>query len=130
MSDERYTLVKLREIDDFAPEHGFGETQEARFAGEALGCRQVGISLQRIKPDRRQAFGHSHAEDEEVYVALSGGGRIRLDDEVIELAPMDAIRVAPGVKRAFEAGPEGLELLAFGTHREGDAQVVPDFWDG
>ena len=41
---------------------------------------------------------------------------------------MDAVRVSPGVTRAFEAGPDGLELLAFGTHREDDAEMVSDFW--
>jgi hypothetical protein len=53
---------------------------------------------------------------------------MKLDDEVIEVGPMDAIRVAPKVTRAFEAGPEGLELLVFGTHHEGDAEMVQDFW--
>jgi hypothetical protein len=41
---------------------------------------------------------------------------------------MDAIRVAPGVMRGFEAGPDGLELLAFGTHHEGDGEIDPGFW--
>jgi uncharacterized cupin superfamily protein len=125
-----HTKVNLREVEDFAPEHGFGERQEARFAREALDCEQTGISLQRIKPGQRQGFGHSHGEDEEVYVVLSGSGRAKLDDELVELGPMDAIRVAPAVARSFEAGPEGLELIAFGTHSEDDAQVVPDFWAG
>src|SRR5262249_20082409 len=70
MSD--YTKLNLGEVEDFAPEHGFGERQEARFAGEALDCEQVGVSLQRVKPGQRQGFGHRHGEDEEVYVVLSG----------------------------------------------------------
>jgi uncharacterized cupin superfamily protein len=125
-----YAIASLRQIEDLAPAHGFSETQEARFAREALGGEQVGLSLQLVKPGQRQAFGHRHAEDEEIYVILAGGGRIRLDEEVVEVGPMDAIRVAPGVTRAFEAGPDGLELLAFGTHREGDAEVAPGFWAG
>jgi uncharacterized cupin superfamily protein len=125
--DRRHTRVNLREVEDLAPQHGFSDTQEARFAREALGCEQVGLSLQRVKPERRQAFAHRHGEDEEVYVILAGGGRIHLDEEAIEVGPMDAIRVAPAVTRAFEAGPEGLELLAFGTHREDDAELAPDF---
>lgn len=129
MSGDAYTITNLREVEDLAPKHGFSDTQEARFARQALGCEQVGISLQRVKPDRRQAFGHSHGEDEEVYVILAGSGRIRLDEELVEVAAMDAIRVAPGVARAFEAGPEGLELLAFGNHHEGDAKPDPGFWD-
>jgi mannose-6-phosphate isomerase-like protein (cupin superfamily) len=81
-----------------------------------------------VKPGKRHAFGHRHAEDEEVYVVLSGSGRVRLDEEVRDVKPMDAIRIAPEVTRAFEAGPDGLELLAFGTHHPDDPQVVPDFW--
>jgi hypothetical protein len=61
-------------------------------------------------------------------VVLEGGGRLKLDDEVVEVGPMDAIRVAPAVTRAFEAGPDGLELLVFGRHHPRDAQVVQDFW--
>jgi uncharacterized cupin superfamily protein len=123
-----YSIARLTELEDLAEKGGFSDNQEARFARERLGAEQVGISLQRVKPGMRHAFGHRHSEDEEVYVVLSGAGRMRLDDEVIEVGPMDAIRVAPEVTRAFEAGDEGLELLAFGTHRDGDAEMVPDFW--
>jgi hypothetical protein len=51
---------------------------------------------------------------EEIYVVLAGSGRINLDGEIVELRPLDAIRVAPEVARAFEAGPDGLEILVFG----------------
>src|SRR5438094_154766 len=83
----------------------------------ALGARGTGLSLQRIRPGKRQAFGHSHHLDEEIYIVLSGSGRVAVDDEVREVRRLDAVRVAPGSTRAFEAGPEGLELLATGTHR-------------
>jgi quercetin dioxygenase-like cupin family protein len=62
-------------------------------------------------------------------VVLSGTGRLRLDDEVIEVAPMDAIRISPEHARALEAGPEGLEYLAFGPRHDGDAEMVEGFWD-
>jgi uncharacterized cupin superfamily protein len=125
----RHAKINLRDLDDLAEGHGLGESQEMRSASGALGTERVGISLQRVKPSRHHAFGHRHEEDEEVYVILSGSGTVRLDDEVIEVGEMDAVRVAPGVTRGFEAGPDGLELIAFGTHREGDAQITPDFWD-
>jgi mannose-6-phosphate isomerase-like protein (cupin superfamily) len=81
-----------------------------------------------VRPNRRQPFAHQHNEAEEIYVVLSGGGKMKLDGEVIDVGPMDAIRVAPKVTRMFEAGREGLELLAFGTHYDGDAEMVQDFW--
>jgi uncharacterized cupin superfamily protein len=123
-----YTKKNLREVEDAAVKHGFSETQMARFAGADLGCEKIGLALEGVKPSARQAFGHRHEEDEEVYVVIEGSGRMRLGEEVIDVGRLDAIRVAPGVMRAFEAGPGGLELLAFGTHHEGDGEVDPGFW--
>src|SRR5205814_1914369 len=98
------------------------------FARQALGAVNVGVSLQRLRPGKRQTFGHRHGVDEELYVVLRGSGRVALDDEVREISRFDTIRVAPGSMRAFEAGPEGLEFLAIGSHHPGDAQMVPGFW--
>ncbi|HKF80550.1 MAG TPA: cupin domain-containing protein [Thermoleophilaceae bacterium] len=123
-----YSIKNLREVEDVAVKHGFSDMQEARFAYEDLGAEATGLSLHFVRPGKRQAFAHRHNEAEEIYVVLSGGGRIKLDDEMIEVGPMDAIRIAPPVSRAFEAGPDGLELLAFGPRHRGDAEVVPEFW--
>lgn len=76
----------------------------------------------------RSPFVHRHADAEEVYVILSGSGRIKLDDQVTDVRPLDSIRVAPAVARAFEAGPEGLEFLAFGPHHPGDGEPVEGPW--
>jgi mannose-6-phosphate isomerase-like protein (cupin superfamily) len=125
-----YTIKNLRDVEDLAATQGFGEVQEARFAHEDLNAEQIGISLQRVKPRRRHAFAHRHKDAEEVYVVVSGSGRVKLDDEVKEVGKLDAIRVAPSVTRAFEAGDEGLELLAFSPRAKGDAEIVKDFtWD-
>jgi len=123
-----FTIKNLDEVEDSAVKHGFSETQIARFAGADLGCESIGLALEGVKPGRRQAFGHKHEDDEEVYVILEGSGRMKLDDEVRDVGPMDAIRVAPGVMRSFEAGDEGLKILAFGTHHEGDGEIDPGFW--
>ena len=125
-----YTIKNLREVDDMAATQGFGEVQEARFAHEDLNAEQIGISLQRVKPGKRHAFAHRHQEAEEVYVVVSGSGRVKLGDEVEDVRELDAIRVAPSVTRAFEAGDEGLELVAFSPRAKGDAEIVEDFdWD-
>lgn len=123
-----YTIVNLDRVPDAAAKHGFGEIGEARFANEALGAEGTGLSHHRLNPERRQAFGHRHDEAEEVYVVLAGAGRVKLDEEVVEIATLDAIRVAPGAMRCFEAGPEGLELLAFGALHRGDGEIVPGWW--
>jgi mannose-6-phosphate isomerase-like protein (cupin superfamily) len=122
-----YTVKNLREVEDLALKMGFSENQEARFAHGDLETEQTGVSLQTVKPGKRHAFAHRHNQAEEIYVVLSGSGRVKLDDEIVEVEPLDAIRIAPPVTRAFEAGPDGLDLLVFGPRREGDAEIVRDF---
>jgi mannose-6-phosphate isomerase-like protein (cupin superfamily) len=125
-----YTIKNLRDVEDMAATQGFGEVQEARFAHGELDAEQIGISLQRVKPGKRHAFAHRHKQAEEVYVVVSGSGRVKLDDDVKEIGPLDAIRVGPTVTRAFEAGDEGLELIAFSPRAEGDAEIVEGFtWE-
>ena len=125
-----YTIKNLREVDDIAAAQGFGEVQEVRFAHGDLGAEQSGVSLQRVKPGKRHAFAHRHKQAEEIYVVISGAGRIKLDDKVEEIGPLDAIRIGPSVTRWLEAGDEGLEILAFSPRVQGDAEIVEDFsWD-
>jgi mannose-6-phosphate isomerase-like protein (cupin superfamily) len=124
-----YTIKNLREVEDIAVKRGFSEFQEARFPREDLGAETTGLAYHVVKPGRRQAFAHRHDVAEEIYVVLSGTGRVKLDDEVRDLAPMDAIRVAPNVVRAFEADADGLELLAFGPRHAGDGEIIrEDVW--
>lgn len=126
-----FTIKNLREVEDVAPRFGFDAVQEARFAWRDLESQTIGIAFHRVKPDCRQAFAHRHDEAEEIYVVLSGSGRIKLGDDVREVGEMDAIRVAPEVMRAFEAGPDGLELLVFGPrHADDRGAVSEDFWAG
>ncbi len=123
-----YTIKNLDETKDSAPEFGFAEIGEAHFPREELGCETIGFAYHRLRPGRRQAFGHRHEQAEEVYVVLDGGGRVRLDDTVEEIARHDAVRVAPPVARAFEAGEDGLTLLVFGPRHEADGELLQGFW--
>jgi mannose-6-phosphate isomerase-like protein (cupin superfamily) len=123
-----YTHKKLTDVEDSAAKFGVGEIQEVRFANKDLDAEHTGVSHQRLRPGKRGAFAHKHEQAEEVYVVLSGSGRIKLDDEIVEIEKLDAIRVAPGVIRAFDAGPDGLELLAVGARHEGDGEVIPGWW--
>jgi mannose-6-phosphate isomerase-like protein (cupin superfamily) len=123
-----YTLKNLAEVEDSAPRFGFGEIQEVRFANRDLEAVGTGVSHHRVKPGKRQGFAHRHEEAEEVYVVIAGSGRIKLDDDIFEIDRLDAIRVAPEVTRMFEAGADGLELLAFGPQHEGDGDLIYDWW--
>lgn len=123
-----YTLKKLTDVEDQAPGFGLGEVQEARFATGDLEAEQTGVALQRLKPGKRPPFAHHHQKAEEVYVVIGGSGRMKLDDDIVELERLDAIRVAPEVVRAFEAGPDGLEIVAFGPRVEDDGELDHDWW--
>jgi mannose-6-phosphate isomerase-like protein (cupin superfamily) len=123
-----YTIKNLRDVEDSAARYGYSETQEARFAYGDLEAQQTGVAHLTLKPGKRQPFAHRHNDAEEIYVVLDGGGRVRLDDDVVEIARLDSIRVAPGVTRMFEAGPEGMEFIVFGPHHQGDAEMVQGFW--
>ena len=123
-----YTIKNLTETADSAVKFGFSEMGEAHFATEELDAEQTGVSYQVLRPGKRQAFGHRHDKAEEVYVVLSGSGRVRLDDEIIDVARLDAIRVEPRVTRAFEAGPDGMEWVVFGPRHDGDGEMDNEFW--
>jgi len=125
-----YMKTNLRAVEDSAAKHGVGATQEARFPREELGLEQAGMNYLIIKPGKREAFAHRHSSAEEVYVVLSGSGRVKLDDDLIELEPLDAVRVAPGTTRRFEGGPEGLAVLIFGARVQGDGEIIKGFWEG
>ncbi len=125
---EPFTIVNLAALDDAAPGNGFGDRWEARVAREPLQAQSTGVTHFRLLPGKRSPFTHRHAEAEEIYVILSGSGRVKLDDQLLDVGPLDALRLAPATARAFEAGPEGLEFLAFGPHHPGDGEGVEDAW--
>ena len=125
-----FTKKNLREVKDSAPKFGFEENQEAHFATKDLDAENTGVSFHVVHPGKRQGFGHRHEKAEEVYVVIAGSGRMKLDDEIIEVAELDAIRVPPAVTRQFEAGDDGLHLLACGARHEGDGELVfGGFWE-
>jgi mannose-6-phosphate isomerase-like protein (cupin superfamily) len=133
MAKRDFTKANLRDdVEDAAAANNV-DGLEAHFAAAALGLKQSGISYQRIEPGRRQPWGHRHQVQEEVYVILAGSGIAKLGDEEVEVRPLDAIRVSPALARNFEAGPEGLDLLAYGSPRDpddpgGEAEMLPGWW--
>jgi mannose-6-phosphate isomerase-like protein (cupin superfamily) len=125
-----YAIRNLMELDDAAASFGLSPDLEARFARRALDAKNVGISYQRLQPNFRVPFAHRHATQEEIYVILSGTGRAKLEDEIVELRQWDALRVDKETTRGFEGGPDGMELLAIGAPvGEGnDAEMVNGWW--
>jgi mannose-6-phosphate isomerase-like protein (cupin superfamily) len=123
-----FTHLNLNDVEDAAPANGFDGHWEARVARVALNAETTGLTHFRLLPGKRSPFTHRHVAAEETYVILRGHGRVKLDEQVLEVGPLDAIRVAPRTARAFEAGDDGLEFLAVGPHHPGDGEPVDDRW--
>jgi mannose-6-phosphate isomerase-like protein (cupin superfamily) len=129
-----FTRLNLKEDpEDVGPKFDGARDLEFRVATFLLGLERSGLSYQRIPPDYRFPYGHTHQEQEEVYIAVRGSGRMKLDDEVIELREWDVVRVPPGTWRGYEAGPEGLELIVVGAPHLGenprdDVEGTRDWW--
>jgi mannose-6-phosphate isomerase-like protein (cupin superfamily) len=124
-----YTIANLREVEDQAPNFGLSPELEARFARVALDAERVGVTYQRLAPNFRVPWGHTHKTQEEVFVVITGSLRAKLEDEVVDLKPWDALRVSKETMRGFEAGPEGAEFIAIGAPGgPGDAVTTENWW--
>jgi quercetin dioxygenase-like cupin family protein len=125
-----YTKKNLRtDVENQAPKFGMPGEMQARFARSALEGETLGLSLITLEPGFRPPFGHKHEKQEEVYVVLRGSARIKVGDEVVEVSEGDAIRFDKDTMRAVEAGPDGVEYVAFGAGDDPrDAELVPSWW--
>jgi mannose-6-phosphate isomerase-like protein (cupin superfamily) len=116
-----FTLTNIRDdLEDLGPRFDGAPDLEFRAATKALGLERSALSYQRVPPGYRFPYGHTHVTQEEVYVVVRGGGRMKVDDEIVELREWDAIRVPPGTWRGYEAGADGLEILVIGAPNLGD----------
>jgi mannose-6-phosphate isomerase-like protein (cupin superfamily) len=123
-----YTHMNLSEVKDAAPGFGFGEMGQIRFAKDDLDAERTGITHLKLNPGTRMPFGHKHDEAEEIYVVIAGSGLMKMDDEIVEIVELDAVRISPETARGFEAGPDGISLLAVGARHDGDGEVLPHWW--
>jgi quinol monooxygenase YgiN/mannose-6-phosphate isomerase-like protein (cupin superfamily) len=114
----------LSKDSELLSRYGLEDVGEARYVREPLGAMQIGLTHYRLRPGKPQGFTHRHSVVEEIYVALRGSGQITVDGQHLELQPLDAVRVAPASARELQAGPDGLEVLAFGSHSPGDGEMV------
>ncbi len=129
---EGVTHLNVREdVGDFAAETGV-PGMEIRFPGEALGLTALGVGMERLEPGARQPFAHRHDSQEEVYLVVAGAGRVKVDDEILDLRTWDAVRVPGPVWRCFEAGDEGMTLVVAGAppmaDPVGESEFAPGWW--
>lgn len=122
-----------QDLEDVGSNFDGSPDLEFRLATQELELERSGLGYQRVPPNYRFPYGHTHEKQEEVYVVLSGSGRMKLDDEIVELGQWDAVRVAPGTWRGYEAGPDGLEILVIGAPNLGgsprdDVEGARNWW--
>jgi mannose-6-phosphate isomerase-like protein (cupin superfamily) len=125
-----YTHVNLKEVEDQAPKFGLSPDLEFRMGRVPLDMENAGLSYLRVAPNFRLPFGHNHKNQEEVYVVVAGSGRVKVGDEVRDLKQWDAVRVHKDTMRGFEAGADGLEVIAIGAPNTGpgDADMEQGWW--
>jgi gentisate 1,2-dioxygenase len=128
MSD--YAIVNLGDVENVAPKFEMPEGMDVRFPKRMLGCRIGAVGIEKLAAGVRTPFGHTHSEQEELYVIAEGSGRVKIDDEVHDLRTWDIVRVGPGVMRNFEGGPDGITFIAFGApiSEQSDGELVPGWW--
>ena len=124
-----YSKTNLREVENSAPKFDMPAEMEARFARRSLGGETLGLSLFTLDPGFRIPFAHKHETQEEVYVVVRGSARVKVEDEIVELGEWDAIRFPKDTMRQVEAGPGGVDYLAFGAGDDPtDAEMAPGWW--
>jgi quercetin dioxygenase-like cupin family protein len=116
-----FTLGNLKaDVEDVGSNFDGAPDLEFRLATKALELERSGLSYQRIPPGCRFPYGHTHKQQEELFVVVRGSGRMKLDDEVVDVREWDVVRIPPATWRGYEAGPEGLEILVFGAPNHGE----------
>lgn len=129
-----FTIKNLRaDVADIASNFDGSPGLRFHHASKALELEQSGLSYQRLPPGHRFPYGHTHKQQEEVFVVVGGSGRMKLDDEIVQVEEWDVVRVPPGTWRGYEAGADGLEILVFGAPSlgedlRGDVEGQRDWW--
>ena len=125
-----YSIRKLEDVPDFLGDY----PGEMRFFTGELGNEQVALTHRRMpaKTGGKGSYGHRHKTQEEVYFVIDGTLQFKLEDEVIDVGPGTAVRVAPEVVRSvWNEGPEDANLIIISPRIESvrdDAEMIADFW--
>jgi quercetin dioxygenase-like cupin family protein len=127
-----YTVIHRDDADDVMA--GSGYPGEMRMMTSALENEQIAITWRHmpVGAGGKGSYGHFHRTQEEILYVISGRVQAKLDDEVIELGPGHAVRIAPPcVRSVHNDGPDDAEILLVSMRIDdlrGDVDRVPDFW--
>jgi mannose-6-phosphate isomerase-like protein (cupin superfamily) len=125
-----YTIVERHAAPDFMEQYpGYGEM---RFFAEPMSSEQIAFTWRSMPPGTggKGSYGHRHRDQEEIYFVISGRLLFKLGEDVVEVGPNTAVRVAPEVFRSVHNdGPEEAELVICSVRAEDPgAETTPDFW--
>jgi mannose-6-phosphate isomerase-like protein (cupin superfamily) len=125
-----YAIVAAGEVEN--PYDGSDVPGAFRSLTESLGAEQLAVTLIEVPPhsDFEQGTGHFHTEVEELYLVTRGTLTMRFGDEVEEVGPGCAVRVAPRTPRSHRnCGDEPVEVWAVSRQTEShDSTKIDDFW--
>lgn len=105
--------------------------------GRQLGAEKIGARLWRLRPGQASTR-HRHFEQEELYLLLEGSGRMRIDGDLLDLAPLDAVLVGPDSTRQLFNDTDadqlwcvvGAPVEAANTLEMSDEQLAALYPDG
>jgi mannose-6-phosphate isomerase-like protein (cupin superfamily) len=87
----------------------------------------MGARLWRIEPGQASTR-HRHRDSSELYVLLEGRGKLRVDDELLELGPLDTVLVEPeSVRQPFnDTDADQLWLVVAAPAEPGNSLEMDD----
>ena len=105
-----------------------------RFMADALETEQLAFT-HRLMPAQsggKGSYGHRHRTQEEIYYVVAGRLEFKIGDDVIDVGPGNAVRVAADTWRSvWNEGPDDAELLIVSVRSEdprAETETLPDFW--
>ncbi len=128
MSD--YTITQADDVADVLGDY----PGEMRMLTEAIGAEQVAFTYRRMPAQTggKGSYGHSHRTQEEVYFVIAGTLQFKLGDEIVDVGPLTAVRVAPAtVRSVWNEGPDDVEVVICSVRlddQSSEHEMHADFW--